>query len=436
MNKYKTYLIAAFFIIFFSSGLTYIVMEHFEFLGDLSLVSSIVVAIVEIGGLIAIWYQLKKQKDVEVANFLLEFEKSFIEHKPIFQKIELSRERDTLTENDISGIVRYLTFYESLYHFIKKGVLSIDMIDDLFGYRFFLAMHNEFIQNNNLKPYQKYYQNIFDLYEVWYKFRLKHDKQIPWSYNKLDLESLDMEFADQIFRSGKINKYENKDEQEVSVSYEMKILREDQLDLLMDLQQEVFEEINDEEIFQLTTREEYRVRIREKGRIIGVFAENELVAFLATYFPGESADNLGRDVGIREQELGQVAYFESLVVKSSFRGNNLQQKMQQEAYDLLIELDYPHHLATVSHKNYYSIKNMLDFKMKIHALKKKYGGKLRYIVYRNASKLQRENYGQSQILPNSDIKEQKGLLENGYVGYTVYPGDSMTDFKVGYAPIV
>jgi ribosomal protein S18 acetylase RimI-like enzyme len=411
-------------------------MEHFEFLGDLSLVSSIVVAIVEIGGLIAIWYQLKKQKDVEVANFLLEFEKSFIEHKPIFQKIELSRERDTLTENDISGIVRYLTFYESLYHFIKKGVLSIDMIDDLFGYRFFLAMHNEFIQNNNLKPYQKYYQNIFDLYEVWYKFRLKHNKQIPWSYNKLDLESLDMEFADQIFRSGKINKYENNDEQEVSVSYEMKILREDQLDLLMDLQQEVFEEINDEEIFQLTTREEYRVRIREKGRIIGVFAENELVAFLATYFPGESPDNLGRDVGIREQELGQVAYFESLVVKSSFRGNNLQQKMQQEAYDLLIELEYPHHLATVSHKNYYSIKNMLDFKMKIHALKKKYGGKLRYIVYRNASKLQRENYGQSQILPNSDIKEQKGLLENGYVGYTVYPGDSMTDFKVGYAPIV
>jgi len=432
LNKHISYLVAGFFIVLFSSGLVYIVMEHFEFLDDLSLISSIVVAIVEVGGLIAIWYQLKKQKDVEVANFLLDFEKSFIEHKSIFYKIEQSREENTFTKEDISGIVRYLTFYESLYHFIQKGILKIGMVDDLFGYRFFLAMHCEFIQENNLNPFRQYYQNIFKLYKIWYKYRLKHDKIIPRSYNRLDINTFESKQTDLILRTGKI--YKTTKDQKISLAYKMKLIREDQLDMVVDLQQQVYDEIDNEEIFQLTSKEEFQVRLFEKGRIIGVFAENELIAFLATYFPGEDPDNLGKDIGLHRKELKHIAYFESLVVKSSFRGNNLQEKMQQEAYDLLIKMGYQHHLATVSYKNYYSIKNMLKFRMKIRALKEKYEGKLRYIVYRNSLQDQRKNFGQSQIISNSEVSKQKQLLERGYIGYQVYEGKTMTDFMVGYVP--
>lgn len=437
MKNYKIYLIAGFFIILFSSGLTYSVLEHISYLEDISLASSIIVAMVEIGGLIAIWYQLKKQKDVEVANFLLEFEKSFIEHKPIFRKIEESREDNTLTDEDISGIVRYLTFYESLYYFIQKGVLSIEMVDDLFGYRFFLAMHCEFIQDHNLKPYHEYYQNVFNLYNKWYKYREDHGFVIPRSYNRLNTSALEHHKRDRSFRTGTLSMAAKSDSEKNNKRYEMKLLREDQLDKLMELQQKVYDEIDDEEVFQLTTKEEFKVRAQEQGRILGVFVEDRLAAFLALYFPGkEDAENLGRDVGLTGEALDKVAYFESLAVDSDFRGNHLQQKMQQEAYDLAAEMGYTHLMATVSHKNYYSLKNMMAFRFKVAALKEKYGGKLRYITHRNIRSESVVDLDQKQIIPNTEVSRQQELLQLNYLGYQVHSGDGMKDFKVSYAPVI
>lgn len=437
LKNYKIYLIAGFFIILFSSGLTYSVLEHISYLEDISLASSIIVAIVEIGGLIAIWYQLKKQKDVEVANFLLEFEKSFIEHKPIFRKIEESREENTLTNEDISGIVRYLTFYESLYYFIQKGVLSIEMVDDLFGYRFFLAMHCEFIQEHNLKPYHEYYQNVFNLYNKWYKFREDHGFIIPRSYNRLNTAALTHQKRDLSFRTGKLTLAGKPDTEKNRKSYEMKLLREDQLDMLMELQQKVYDEIDDEEVFQLTTKEEFQIRAQEKGRILGVFVEDRLAAFLALYFPGkDDEENLGRDIGLSGEELDKVAYFESLAVDSAFRGNNLQQKMQQEAYDLVAEIGYTHLMATVSHKNYYSLKNMMAFRFKVAALKEKYGGKLRYITHRNIRNECVIDFNQNEVIPNIEVNRQQELLQLNYMGYQVHPGAGMKDFKISYAPVI
>lgn len=275
------------------------------------------------------------------------------------------------------------------------------------------------------------------MYEEWYEYRLHHNYVIPRSYNHLNLRELKHLKRGRTFREGKLHKKGESSSESKEVSYEMKLLRTDQLDMVMKLQQKVYDQIGDEEVFQLTTKEEFEIRAQQKGRIIGVFAEEELIAFLALYFPGkEEPENLGRDVNLDRDELDKVAYFESLAVDARFRGNHLQDKMQQEAYDLALEMGYRHLMATVSHKNFYSLRNMVDFRFKVGALKEKYGGKLRYILHRNIFDEVSVKFNKSIAVKNTDVAKQQELLNDGYVGYQVHPGEGMKVFKVSYAPPV
>lgn len=432
MKKITYYLLIAATLIIFTSGLTYSVFQHFTFLEDLSLASSIVVAVVEIFGLFAIWYQLKKQKDVEVANFLLQFEQSFLEHKPIFGKIEMSKDENLLKREDVSDIVRYLTFYESLYYFIEKGVLDIEVVDDMFGYRFFLAVHNDFIQENNLYPFAEYYQNIFSLYEQWYAFRVKNKLRIPMNFNRLNLEELRDYREPGILRSGQVTSH-SEHEHSKKVDYQMRLISQAHLDELLDLQQKVYDLIDNDEIFQLTTREEYEERLTQ-GRIIGVFVEDKMIAFLALYFPDEEdPENLGRDIRLPKSHLSKVAYFESIAVDPGFRGNGLQRKLQEEAFALAERFGYRHMMATVSHLNYWSLKNMLSFGFHIRSLKEKYGGKLRYITHMDALKSTALDYQNKVELPNKEVSAQQQLYKKNYHGFELHKLPGEEEFLVSLA---
>ena len=53
-------------------------------------------------------------------------------------------------EIDIKTLVNYLTFFESIYIMLKKGVVKIDLLDDLFGRRFFIVVNNKKVQDLEL----------------------------------------------------------------------------------------------------------------------------------------------------------------------------------------------------------------------------------------------------------------------------------------------
>jgi hypothetical protein len=149
--------------------------------------ASVVIAITEIVGIFAIWYQLKKQKDINIASFLMEFDQNFGEHKNIYSKIsQYQNDKSVFTEQDIADIVAYLTFFESLYYFIQKGILTIEMVDNLFGYRFFIGVHNEFIQKFELIKDSQYYLNIYKLHAKWIDYRKKCGGFIPEKENSLE----------------------------------------------------------------------------------------------------------------------------------------------------------------------------------------------------------------------------------------------------------
>lgn len=63
--------------------------------------------------------------------------------------------------------INYLVYLESLATVIQNGAMTIDNVDCLMGYRFFIAANNPVVQKKELIPYAYYYRGIFKLYEEW-----------------------------------------------------------------------------------------------------------------------------------------------------------------------------------------------------------------------------------------------------------------------------
>ena len=62
---------------------------------------------------------------------------------------------------------------------IKRNVMHLGVIDDLFAYRFFIAVNNPVVQKFELLPYANYYQGCFELSEMWTKEWRKAGRAIP-----------------------------------------------------------------------------------------------------------------------------------------------------------------------------------------------------------------------------------------------------------------
>ena len=70
-------------------------------------------------------------------------------------------------------VSNYLTFFETIHLLEKSKVISFKVIDDLFAYRFFLAVHSKYVQQIKLKTQPKNFKNIFLLERDWLVYREK-----------------------------------------------------------------------------------------------------------------------------------------------------------------------------------------------------------------------------------------------------------------------
>ena len=66
------------------------------------------------------------------------------------------------------------TLFETFYILLKRKVIDIKLLDDLFAYRFFLAVHNPYIQRKKLAISPKNFKNIFRLERIWLNYRKQH----------------------------------------------------------------------------------------------------------------------------------------------------------------------------------------------------------------------------------------------------------------------
>jgi len=220
----------------------------------------------------------------------------------------------------------------------------------------------------------------------------------------------------------------------LSVPYTMRYLDESYLQQVLDLQAMIVQNLPSPDLLQPFPPDFMRQHVRNKGRIIGVLADNELIAFRALYFPDmdDHEWNLGFDIGLQDSELSKVANLQMVCVNPLYRGNQLGLKMNRHAIRFLKEdTDYIHLCATVHPRNHWNVRVLMKSGFVIRNLKEKYGGKLRYIVYQNLREPIKIISSGEVLVKHMDIDEQKKVLKRGFLGIDLV--ESLQGFQVVFA---
>ena len=183
------------------------------------------------------------------------------------------------------------------------------------------------------------------------------------------------------------------------------------------LQQVVVEDLEDKGILQPLSTEEFLNILNGNGIMIGVYEDEELVAFRALLKPATNEDeHLGLDVGALD--LARVMYQEVSVVHPNMRGKGLQQQMGKFIMAKVDTASYDWVCATVMPFNIASMKDKLGQGLFIRALKLKYGGKLRYVFGKDLHEVGYA-FSESQLIAMADTVGQQALLAQGYVGTSI-----------------
>lgn len=202
------------------------------------------------------------------------------------------------------------------------------------------------------------------------------------------------------------------------MGYEMRFLDKTALYDIVNLQKLIAQSLPSPEIFRLHDEEYFRSLLESNRSVIGVIANEELIAYSLIYIPGVGKDNLGRDVGLPKEELKHVAHLQAAAVHPACRGKGLQKRMGAAHLKVIEEMGFEHILCTVSPKNPISLRNVLSNGFVIRGLKPKFEGIWRYIMYKNI--LHPANlHGEPVRIKGSDIEGQLDLLSRGYAGFDI-----------------
>ena len=175
-----------------------VTMSVFEVINDTFV--SLITIITAIVGAFGIWLELNKEQEINQASFILsinsdfyalggkgtmyaaDLEKMLDEDFSGVKKLELTKEHQTM-------VIQYLVWVKTLSSLINRRMIKISAIDDLFSYKFFVAINNPEIQKLELIPYKTAYRGIFKAHKIWKKYREKHGLEI---YNeKTDLSTVE-----------------------------------------------------------------------------------------------------------------------------------------------------------------------------------------------------------------------------------------------------
>lgn len=144
---------------------------------------TLVTTLTAIIGAVAIFIQFKRDKDINQANFIVNYGKYFHEIKgndEVYLKLERYQDgkKDIFNDDDYLGIINYLVWCEGLSVLIQNGTMDLPTVDNLFSYMFFLIVNNEYVQNNELIPSAEYYKGIFALHKIWSDYKKKTGQSI------------------------------------------------------------------------------------------------------------------------------------------------------------------------------------------------------------------------------------------------------------------
>ncbi|MBE7097542.1 GNAT family N-acetyltransferase [Bacillus cereus] len=216
-------------------------------------------------------------------------------------------------------------------------------------------------------------------------------------------------------------------------SFHVTLLTLENIEQILSLQNIVVEALEDKSRLQPLSLEEFQYILEGNGMMIGAFIENKLIAFRALLVPPIDEEHLGLDIGIPESELHRVIYQEISNVHPNSRGNGMQKILATVIMDELQKEDskYDYVCCTVAPFNIPSLKDKFAQGMEIAALKKKYGGSLRYVFVKELRRDKERDWTDVKSILMSDAGRQQALLSEGYRGYEMEKIDDTFIVKFG-----
>ncbi len=206
--------------------------------------------------------------------------------------------------------------------------------------------------------------------------------------------------------------------------FHVRMLASTDLTTILQLQSAVAASLENPEQLQSLTREEFSSILSGNGFMIGTFIGDDLIAFRAMFVPPtDDPEHLGTDAGLGEEDLSKMIYSEVSVVHPRYQGNGLQTYMGHLVMAHVDATRFPYVAATVAPFNIPSLKDKLALGMEIVALKEKYNGKLRYVLFRNLLSDEKPSPTDVKIVSMEDTDAQQHLLEAGYRGTSIQASD-------------
>lgn len=143
-------------------------------------------------GVVLLAIEIYQSRKITEADFLADLNASFVTNEDYKKAYTLFENYDFKNLPDIDmeniHISNYLTFFEIFQLLIDRGTLSIEMLNDLFGYRFFIAVHNPYVQKKKLVKSPENFVNLYRLERDWMKYRKK--KGLPIFHEEYSLEKV------------------------------------------------------------------------------------------------------------------------------------------------------------------------------------------------------------------------------------------------------
>ena len=133
-------------------------------------------------GVVLLAAEIYQSRKITEADFLSDLNTSFVtneDYKNAYSLFE-NYDFDNLPDIDLENIhiSNYLTFFEVFQLLIERETLSIEMLNDLFGYRFFIAVHNPYVQKKKLVKSPENFKNLYKLEKEWVEYRRKNNLPI------------------------------------------------------------------------------------------------------------------------------------------------------------------------------------------------------------------------------------------------------------------
>lgn len=329
-----------------------------------------------LGAGVGLLIQMYDSRKLQEAEFLMTLNQSFVENADYaFVYTQLEREAG-IAPGEPEPISRiqmsnYLTFFESMYLLVNENAIQMKMLNDLFGYRFFLAVHSDIMQDQKLCGQPANFKNIYYLEKIWMDYRAENHLKTFRYENRLEVAcrkrgkkaEYDMMMSEmqQRYTRRKVRELKEKNYN----FYTFRRCTEKDLKAVLTLQKRIIKEYPDRSFYQSFGEREIRSCMDEKnGAVYGVFFRRRLLAACLMDVQEKTCRDFrekirkatGKSLELSDEKMA-IAQF--VMVDKNFRGLDLLQAIMSVAErDMRNRFAVTKIALTISPGNIYAIRNI------------------------------------------------------------------------------